>query len=62
MKNTSRLTYEIVRDIKGKELVGIELRAIVGVDRGENAHKVWHADYVEHRSWYWYRSSCTNLW
>lgn len=34
-----------VREIKGEELVGKSYVPLFG-DRGENAHKVWHADYV----------------
>ncbi len=40
------LDYKVVRELKGKELVGKEYEPLLGVDRGENAHKVWHADYV----------------
>lgn len=41
------LEYEVVRELKGKELVGLEYEPLF-VDRGKNAHKVWHADYVSH--------------
>jgi len=38
---------EIVHDdIKGSDLVGLEYEPLLGVDRGENAHKVWAAPYV----------------
>lgn len=40
------LEYKVVRTFKGKELVGKSYEPLF-VDRGENAHKVWHADYVE---------------
>ena len=40
------LTYEVLRELSGAELVGLEYRPLF-VDRGENAHKIWHADYVE---------------
>lgn len=40
------LDYKIVRELKGKELVGKSYEPLLGVDRGENAHKIWHADYV----------------
>jgi len=40
------LAYEVLRELSGAELVGLEYRPLF-VDRGENAHKVWHADYVE---------------
>ncbi len=40
------LNYKIVRKLKGKELVGKSYEPLLGVDRGKNAHEVWHADYV----------------
>lgn len=40
------LNYEVLNEFSGGELVGLEYRPLF-VDRGENAHKVWHADYVE---------------
>jgi len=40
------LSYEILGEFTGAELVGLEYRPLF-VDRGKNAHKVWHADYVE---------------
>jgi isoleucyl-tRNA synthetase len=40
------LEYKVVRELKGKELVGKTYEPLLGVDRGENAHQVWHADYV----------------
>lgn len=39
------LEYEILRTLKGDELVGKSYEPLFE-DRGENAHKVWHADYV----------------
>lgn len=39
------LEYKILRNLKGKELVGKSYEPLF-VDRGENAHKIWHADYV----------------
>lgn len=39
------LDYEVVRTLKGKELVGKSYEPLFG-DRGKNAHKVWHAEYV----------------
>lgn len=39
------LEYKVVRNLKGKELIGKSYEPLF-VDRGENAHKVWHADYV----------------
>lgn len=40
------LEYELLREVKGKALVGKRYEPLLGVDRGENAHKVWAADYV----------------
>lgn len=40
------LNYEITRKLKGHELVGKKYEPLLGVDRGKNAHKIWHADYV----------------
>jgi isoleucyl-tRNA synthetase len=40
------LAYKVVRELKGKELVGKSYGPLMGVDRGSGAHKVWHADYV----------------
>ncbi len=37
--------YTIVQEIKGSELVGVSYEPLF-VDRGQNAHKVWSADYV----------------
>ena len=42
------LEYTIVRELKGKELVGKSYEPLLGVHRGENAHKVWSAPYVSH--------------
>lgn len=39
------LDFELVRTLKGSELVGKSYEPLF-VDRGEGAHKVWHADYV----------------
>ena len=41
------LDYEVLREFKGSELVGLEYEPLF-VDRGENAHKVWAAPYVSH--------------
>ncbi len=38
--------FEVVGKIKGSELVGQSYEPLLGVTRGKNAHKVWHADYV----------------
>jgi isoleucyl-tRNA synthetase len=37
--------YQTVRTLKGVELVGKSYEPLFE-DRGENAHKIWHADYV----------------
>lgn len=42
------LEYKVIREMKGKELVGKAYHPLLGVDRGEGAHKVWSADYVSH--------------
>jgi len=39
------LDFKIVRDLKGKELVGKSYDPLFD-NRGEGAHKIWHADYV----------------
>jgi len=39
------LEFEILRSLKGEELVGKSYEPLFE-DRGENAHKVWNADYV----------------
>jgi isoleucyl-tRNA synthetase len=39
------LEYKVLRTFKGSELVGKSYEPLF-VDRGENAHKVWHADFV----------------
>lgn len=39
------LPFTVERTLKGKELVGKEYEPLFE-DRGKNAHKVWHADYV----------------
>ena len=40
------LDHEVVRMLKGTDLVGKSYQPLLGVDRGANAHKVWAADYV----------------
>lgn len=40
------LEYEVVRELKGAELVGKSYEPLFA-DHGGNAHKVWAADYVE---------------
>jgi len=39
------LDYEVIRELKGGDLVGLEYEPLFE-DRGENAHRVWSADYV----------------
>ncbi len=39
------LSYKILRNMSGKDLVGKEYEPLFE-DRGERAHKIWHADYV----------------
>lgn len=39
------LAFTLLRTLKGSELVGKEYEPLFE-DRGKNAHKVWHADYV----------------
>ncbi len=39
------LKYEVKRTFKGSELAGQEYEPLFA-DRGKNAHKVWHADFV----------------
>lgn len=36
------LEHEVVREIPGKELVGLEYEPLLGTHRGENAHKIWN--------------------
>lgn len=40
------LSYEVAAEFQGSELVGLSYEPLF-VNRGDNAHKVWHADYVE---------------
>lgn len=42
----NKLDYEVLNTFKGEKLVGLHYSPLFA-DRGENAHKVWHADYVE---------------
>lgn len=37
--------YKVLREFKGQELVGKSYEPLF-IDRGPNAHKVWHADFV----------------
>jgi isoleucyl-tRNA synthetase len=39
------VAYTRIRTLKGADLVGKNYEALFG-NRGENAHKIWHADYV----------------
>ncbi len=40
------LEYTITREFKGEELIGKSYKPLFE-NRGGNAHKIWHADYVE---------------
>ena len=40
------LDYKVVREINGKDLVGLSYEPLFPGHDGENAHKVWAADYV----------------
>jgi len=40
------LSWSEIQTFTGSDLVGLEYEPLLGVDRGENAHKVWAADYV----------------
>lgn len=40
------LAHEVLRELKGSDLVGLSYEPLLGVNRGEGAHKVWAADYV----------------
>lgn len=40
------LSYRVVRELRGEELIGKTYKPLFGVDRGESAHKIWAADYV----------------
>lgn len=40
------LSWSEIQTLKGSDLVGLEYEPLLGVDRGENAYKVWAADYV----------------
>jgi isoleucyl-tRNA synthetase len=44
------LDYHVVREFKGDALIGEQYEPILGVDRGENAHRVWAADFVSGES------------
>jgi len=44
------LAYRIVREMKGEMLVGDSYEPLLGVDRGEGAHEVFHAEYVSAES------------
>lgn len=40
-----QLSYKVIRQLKGAELVGLSYEPLFE-NRGENAHKIWAADYV----------------
>lgn len=39
--------HKILNTLKGDSLLGLKYRPLLGVDRGENAHQIWQADYVD---------------
>jgi isoleucyl-tRNA synthetase len=39
------LAYEVIRELEGGDLVGLEYKPLFE-NRGDNAHRVWSADYV----------------
>jgi isoleucyl-tRNA synthetase len=43
------LDYEVLRTFKGEELIGLSYEPLF-VNRGKNAHKIWHADFVTDES------------
>lgn len=40
------IEYRLLEEFDGDELVGKSYEPLLGVDRGDGAHKIWHADYV----------------
>lgn len=44
-----KLDYTIIRSLPGKELIGKHYQPLFA-DRGDNAHRVWNADYVSTES------------
>ncbi|MDQ5963535.1 MAG: isoleucyl-tRNA synthetase [Patescibacteria group bacterium] len=42
------IDHRLLGEIHGRELVGQKYQPLLGVDRGQNAHTVWHAPYVSH--------------
>ena len=40
------LTYEVVSELTGVDLVGLYYEPLLGENRGKNAHQIWAADYV----------------
>ena len=43
------IEHKVLDTVKAKDLIGLEYEPIFG-DRGKNAHKIWHADYVSTES------------
>ena len=39
--------FRFIREVKPSELLGQTYKPLFKVDRGKNAYKIWHADYVE---------------
>ena len=46
LSNGENRNFEFIRNVSVTELIGQEYEPLLGVDRGENAHKIWAADYV----------------
>ena len=40
------IAFDVIRTFSGSELIGLSYQPLIGDDRGENAHKIWAADYV----------------
>jgi isoleucyl-tRNA synthetase len=40
------IEYRLLEEFDGADLVGKSYEPLLGEDRGEGAHKIWHADYV----------------
>ncbi|MBI5357870.1 isoleucine--tRNA ligase [Candidatus Saccharibacteria bacterium] len=41
-----KLDYEIVKELKGKDLIGKSYEPLFDAQKGENLHKVWSGDFV----------------
>ena len=40
------LNNKVIRTMKGKDLIAREYEPLLGVKRGNNTNKIWHADYI----------------